>query len=330
MYFEDLPENLDKIESFAGEKVSILEDLITKKDKLKEEINRISTIRRVKSGKYLSVGAVDSSFDEVFGDDWGRRLYAVCVSGIGFTPNGFTSKKPEWQIEGLALGYEEEEEYKRILRGLAFAKEIHSAKEWFSDMDLVLIDGSAKSSIISVNQAMTYKDLEKSNSGKKLKDIYKETLIALYDMLDMGMLVFIPKRSSEVFIANKVSSPIQNDYALLEAVLEPGEYVVIDAESISKSQRWEYTLPKVDGVSEDLLLKLFSLLKNLKVIYFKSRSGRIEKIETYTPMSASTLWDFFILEGENILAYLADRSAKEYLALLKKYARLINPRKYRM
>jgi len=330
MNLGELSESLNSVEIFAREKVSILEDLKARKDKLREEIERISPIRKVKGGKYLSVGAVDSSFDELFGDDWGRRLYAVCVSGIGFTPNGFTSKKPEWQIEGLALGYEEEDDYKRILRGFSLAKEIHSAKEWFSNMDLVLIDGSAKSSIISINQAMTSKDLEKSNSGKKLKTIYKETLSALYDMLDMGMLVFIPKRSSEVFIANKVSSTIKNDYAVLEAALEPGEYIIIDSESVSKLQHWDYTLPKVDSVTEDLLSKLFSLLKNLKVIYFKSRSGRIEKLETYTPLSANTLWDFFILEGENILAYLTDRSAKEYLKLLKKYARLINPRKYRM
>jgi len=326
----DLSESLNVISEFAQEKVSILKELIAIKGELREEVNKISPIRKVKGGKYLSVGAVDSSFDEIFCDDWGRRLYAVCVSGIGFTPNGFTNKKPEWQIEGLTLGYEEDADYRRILKGFALAKEIHSAKEWFSNMDLVLIDDAAKSCIISINQAMTFKDLEKSKSGRNLKAIYKETLSALYDMLNMDMIVFVPKRSSEVFIANKISSITDNDYALLEAVLEPGEYIIIDAETVSKVQNWDYTLPKVDSVTEDLLSKLFTLLKDLKVIYFKTMTGRIEKIETCTPLSVNTLWDFFILEGENVLAYLTDRSAKEYLKLLKKYANLINPRKYRI
>ncbi len=323
MRWESLLESYKKIVNFEEEREKILEDLMVRKDELRAEINRISTIREIKEGKYLSVGAVDSSFDELFGDSWGRRLYAVCVSGIGFIPGGFIQKDPEVLTEECILEYEEDDDYSRILKGLAIAKEIHSAKEWFSDMDLVLIDGSAKSSIISINQAMTSKNLESSASGRNLKSMYKDTLDALYEMLYMRRLVFIPKRSSEVLIADKVSSPINNDYALLEAVLEKGEYVVLE------SQTWNYNLPKVDGVSEEFLSKLFNLLKSLNVIYFKSISGRIVKLETHMPLSVHTLWDFFPLEGENILTYLIDRSAKSYLVELKKHANEINPYKYR-
>jgi hypothetical protein len=307
----------------------VLEELIARKDDLRSEINQASTIRKIKEGKYLSIGAVDSSFDELFGDDWGRRLYAICVSGIGFVPSGFVQKDPEVLTEECVLGYEEDGDYARILKGLAIAKEIHSAKKWFSDMDLILIDGSAKSFIIAINQAMTSKNLGNSASGRFLKSIYKETLDSLYEMLYMGKIVFAPKRSSEVLIANKVSSPINNDYALLEVVLEKGEYIILDIQSALESQP-VYNLPKTDGVSEEFLSKLFELLKSLKVIYFKSSSGRIIKLETYIPLSVSTLWDFFLIEGENILAYLVDRSAKHYLAELKKYASEINPWKYRI
>ena len=330
MHWEGFLESYSKIVEFEIERERVLDDLIARKNELRSEIDRISTIRKVKEGKYLSVGAVDSSFDELFGDNWGRRLYAVCVSGIGFVPNGFIQKDPEVLTEECILGYEEEGDYSRILKGLAIAKEIHSAKEWFSDMDLVLIDGSAKSSIIAINQAMTSKNLENSASGRFLMSIYKETLDALYEMLYMGKLVFVPKRSSEVLIADKVSSSINNDYALLEAVLEKGEYIVLETQPMSELQSWDYNLPKINGVSEEFLSKLFGLLKNLKVIYFKSLSGRIIKLESYMPLSVNALWDFFLLEGENILAYLVDRSAKYYLVELKKYANEINPWKYRV
>ena len=329
MYWEGFLESYNRISEFERERERIMEQLIAMRDKLRSEISRISDIRQVKEGRYLSVGAVDSSFDELFGDDWGRRLYAVCVSGIGFIPGGFVHKDPEVITEECILGYEEEGDYARMLKGLAIAKEIHSAKRWFSDMDLILIDGSAKSSIIAINQAMTSKNLENSVSGRFLKSIYKDTLDALYDMLYMGRLVFAPKRSSEVLIANKVSSPINNDFALLGAVLEKGEYIVLGTQPVSEIQSRDYNLPRIGGVSEELLSALFNLFKNLKVIYFKSLSGRIVKLETYTPLSVNTLWDFFLLEGENILAYLTDRSAKYYLAELRKYADEINPWKYR-
>ena len=330
MYLKDSLEGINKIIAFAEEREKVLEDLIARKDELRVKIDNFSTIRKIKEGKYISIGAVDSSFGEVFGDDWGRRLYAVCVSGMGFIPNGFIQKDPEVLTEESILEYEEDDEYKRILRGLAIAEEIHSAKEWFSDMDLVLIDGSAKSSIIAINQSITSKNLEKSESGKRLKAIYKETLNAFYDMLHMGMLVFIPKRSGEVLIANKVNSPINNDYALLEAVLDEGEYIIIDAETISEAQPWVYTLPKIDGVSEEFLSKLFNLLKNLKIIYFKTLTGRIVKLETHLPLSVNTLWDCFILEGENILAYYTDRNAKKHLEMLMNFAYKINPWNYRI
>jgi hypothetical protein len=330
MHWEGFLESYSRIEQFEIEREKIMEELMTRKDELREEINQISNIRKVKEGMYLSVGAVDSSFDELSGDDWGRRVQAVCVSGIGFIPGGIIQKDPEVLMEECILGYEEEGDHARILKGLAFAKEIHSAKKWFSDMDLILIDGSAKSFIIALNQAMTSKNLENSVSGKFLKSIYKETLDALYEMLYMGKLVFAPKRSSEVLIANKISSPINNDYALLEAVLNKGEYIMLEIQSMPEVQPWDYTLPKVEGVSEEFLSKLFNLLKSLKVIYFKSTSGRVVKLEAYIPLSVNTLWEFFLLEGENILAFLVDRSAKHYLSELKRYANEINPWKYRV
>jgi hypothetical protein len=148
-------------------------------------------------------------------------------------------------------------------------------------------------------------------------------------MLYMGKLVFAPKRSSEILIADKISSPINNDYALLEVILDKGEYVILDIQATLETQPI-YNLPKTEGVSEEFLSKLFNLLKSLKVIYFKSLSGRIVKLETYMPLSVNTLWDFFLLEGENILAYLTDRSAKYYLIQLKKYASEVSPWKYRV
>jgi hypothetical protein len=329
MHWEGFLESYHRIVEFEKEREKVLEELMTRRDSLRSEISQISVIRKVKEGRYLSVGAVDSSYDELFGDDWGRRLYAVCVSGIGFVPGGFVQKDPEILTEECILGYEEDGDYARILKGLAIAKEIHSAKEWFSDMDLVLIDGSVKSIIIAINQAMTSKNLDSSMSGRFLRSMYKETLDALYEMLYMGKLVFAPKRSSEILIADKISSPINNDYALLEVILDKGEYVILDIQTTLETQPI-YNLPKVEGVSEEFLSRLFNLLKSLKVIYFKSLSGRIVKLETYMPLSVNTLWDFFLLEGENILAYLTDRSAKYYLMQLKKYASEVSPWKYRV
>jgi len=327
MNWEGFLGNYDTIENFGENREKSLEILEKRKEELREKVNKVATIRKVKEGTYLSVGAIDSAYGELTGDNWGRRLYAVCVAGMGFIPNGFIEKEPELLTEELTLSYEEEDDYNRILKGLAFAMEINSAKEWFSNMDLMLIDGAAKSIIIAINQATTFKTLENSVSGRKLKSVYKETLEALYDMLEIGKLVFAPKRSSEVLIAEKVSSPIRNDYALLEAILEEGEYIVMD---IKEVQNWSYTLPKIEDVSESLLKRLFRLLENLKVIYFKSLSGISIKLETYIPLSVNALWDFFILEGENIFTLLNDRGAKYYFGLMKKYADENNPWKYRM
>lgn len=335
MHWENLWESFNKVKAFGEKRERTVMDLMNVKDKLRAEISKIFTIRKINEGRYVSVGAVDSSFGELIGDDWGRRMYAVCVSGIGITPNAFIQKDPEWLTEECIFDYEEDGDYLRILRGLAIAKEIHSAKQWFSNMDLVLIDGSAKSSIIAINQAMTSKNLENSTSGRELKAIYKETLDALYDMLYTGVLVFIPKRSSEVLIANKISLPInnnnaKNDYAVLDVVLEKGEYVIVDVEFMQEAQPWVYTLPKIEGVSEEFLSKLFGLLKNLKVIYFKSLLGRTIKLETCVPLSVNTVWELFILEGENILAYYTDKTAKDYLKELKTAANEVNLWNYRV
>lgn len=262
----------------------------------------------------------------------------ISVSGVGFIPGApHVSKNHEVTTKDYVLGYEEEENYGRILKGLSMANEIYSVKKWFSDMDLVILDGSAKSFIIAINQAMTVNNLENSESVNKIKSIYKETLEALYEMLHLGKAVFIPKisdkkpLSDEVLIADKVSTPIKNDYAILEAVLEKGEYIVIELGHIPEAQPWRYTLPKKEGVSDEFLSRLFSLLKNLKIIYFKTKAGRVVKLETSTPLSVSTLCGFFVFEGENILTYLADQSAKYYSAKLNRYANLINfPWKYRI
>jgi hypothetical protein len=249
------------------------------------------------------------------------------VVGAAFVPRGNSLEMVEGRrdltFEKSMLSYEEEDDYKRVFKGLAVAKEIGKAREWFSEMDLVVIDGSAKSVVISINQGMTVKDLEKSRMGRELKAVYKDTLQALYDLLNSGRVIFNPKRSGEVLLADKISSlQFQNDYALLSVVLEEGEYVALRV----PPQR--YTLPK-EGV-EDLLPKLFELLNHLRVIYFKAPSGRIEKLETRQPSPVSAIEDFFVLEGENLLTYFADRSAKFYLGRYKEYARKINPWRYRL
>jgi hypothetical protein len=58
--------------------------------------------------------------------------------------------------------------------------------------------------------------------------------------------------------------------------------------------------------------------------------GRVVKIETYSPRTVNQVWDYFFLEGENILAYLSDRSAKYYFNFLKAHIDEINPWKYRV
>jgi hypothetical protein len=331
MNWNGVYESLNKIKVFTNRRISIMEDLMSKKDKLRESVSKNFTIRKVKEGRYMSVGAVDSAFDELARDNGGRRLYGVCIAGRSFIPSdGVKEKEPIILQDDNAVSYEENENYRRILEGLAIAKEIHSAMEWFSNMELILIDGAAKSSIIAINQAVTSKNLEKSMSGRELKSIYKDTLDALYDMLNMRVLVFAPKTSSEVLIANKVSPPVENDYALLEIVLDKGEYIMIEEELIQQEQKWSYTLPRIEGVSEEFLSKLFSQLKNLRTIYFKSMSGTIIKLETYVPLSINTLWNFYISKGENILTYMADRSAKNYLRELKDLAKGSNLWKYRI
>jgi TusA-related sulfurtransferase len=126
-----------------------------------------------------------------------------------------------------------------------------------------------------------------------------------------------------VLLADKISSlQFQNDYALLSVVLEEGEYVAL------RVPTWRYNLPR-EGV-EDLLPKLFDLLNHLRVIYFKAPSGRIIKVETRQPSPVSAIEDFFVLEGENMLTYYADRSAKFHLTNLKYYAKKTNPWRYRL
>ena len=335
---ENMLNNLNTILEFRDERFTISDDLMKRKDELREEINSISTIRKVKDWTPLSVGAIDSSFRVLFEDDWGRRLYGICVSGIGFIPGApYLSKVNDVITKDYVIGYKETEDYGRILKGLSMANEIHSAKKWFSDVDLIVIDGSAKSYIIAINQAMTVSNLENSESGKMMKSIYKETLEALYEMLHLGRVVFSPKRSdkkpvyNEVFIADKVSAPFKSDYAILGAVLEEGEYIVLELGHMPEVQPWSYTLPKKEGVSEEFLSRLFSLLKNLKIIYFKSKVGRIVKFETTIPLAVNVLYDYFILEGENILTYIVDRNAKDVMAMPSRYAHLLNfPWKYRL
>lgn len=332
MEWKGFLESYKRIEEFRDKRDMIWEDLQRKNGELREMLNEITQIKEAtKCVKYFRTGVVDSSFDELFGDNWGRRLYVVCVAGIGFIPrDGKVEKEeiePEFLIDEQISSYEEEEDYSRVLKGLAIAKEILSAKEWFKNMDLVVMDGSAKSIVISINQGMTVKGLENSVMGRELKALYGRTLDALLDLLMLGKLLFIPKRSSEVLIADKIadkmSLPIKNDYALLEILLKEGEYVVVE------TPRRDYNLPK-EGVEEEKLQQLFNILNDLKVIYFKSLSGRIQKLETLLTTHVNAIWDFFILEGENILTYLADRSAKFYLSELRNYADKINPWRYRI
>jgi TusA-related sulfurtransferase len=327
MEWEGFLEGYKRIEEFSNQRDALLEELRKKKKELREEVQRITPIKRTKEYEPLSVAAVDSAFDEVFGDDWGGRLYAVCVVGVSFVPReNFlerVEKEPDFTFDEIVLSYEEEDDYSRVLKGLAIAKEIERAREWFSEMDLVVIDGSAKSVVISINQGMTVKNLEKSKMGRELKAMYKDTLQSLYDLLNSGKLLFAPKRSGEVLLADKISSlQFKNDFALLSVVLEEGEYVAL------RVPIWQYNLPK-EGV-EEFLPKLFDLLNHLRVIYFKAPSGRVIKVETRQPSPVSTIEDFFVLEGENLLTYYADRSAKFYLGSYKEYARKTNPWRYRL
>ncbi|MFZ8787896.1 hypothetical protein [Thermocrinis sp.] len=327
MEWEGFLEGYRKIEEFSIQGEKLLEELRKKKKELREEVQRITPIRRAKEGDYLSVAAVDSAFGEVDGDAWGRRLYGLCVSGAGFVPRETfletREKGPNFLTEEMGASYEEEDEYERVLKGLAIAKEIEKAREWFFDMDLVVIDGSAKSVVISINQGMTVQNLEESKMGRVLRSIYRETLQALYDLLNSGKLLFIPKRSGEVLLADKISSlQFQNDFVLLSVVLEEGEYVSLRV----PPQR--YTLPK-EGV-EDILPKVFDLLNHLRVIYFKAPSGRVIKVETRQPSPVPAIEDFFILEGENLLTYYADRSAKLHFTNYKDYAKKTNPWRYRL
>jgi len=326
MEWEGFLEGYRKIEEFSIKKEKLLEELRKKKKELREEVQRITPIRRANEGSYLPLAAVDSAFGEVDGDEWGGRLYGICVSGVGFVPReGFLETRergPNFLTEEMGASYEEEADYERVLKGLAIAKEIEKAREWFFDMDLVVIDGSAKSVVISINQGMTVQNLEESEMGRVLRSIYRNTLQALYDLLNLGKLLFIPKRSGEVLLADKLSSPIDNDFILLSAALEEGEYVALRV----PTQR--YTLPK-EGV-EDILPKLFDLLNHLRVIYFKAPSGQVKKLETRQPSPVSAIEDFFVLEGENLLTYYADRSAKFHFTNYKEYAKKTNPWRYRL
>jgi hypothetical protein len=326
MEWEGFLEGYKKIEEFSIKKEKLFEELRKKKKELREEVQRITPIRRAKEGSYLPVAAVDSAFGEVDGDEWGGRLYGVCVSGAGFVPReSFLETRergPNFLTEEVGTSYEEDDDYERVLKGLAIAKEIEKAREWFFDMDLVVIDGSAKSVVISINQGMTVKKLEESEMGRALKSIYRNTLQALYDLLNSGKVLFAPKRSGEVLLADKLSSPFDNDFILLSVVLEEGEYVALRV----PPQR--YTLPK-EGV-EDILPKLFDLLNHLRVIYFKAPSGQVKKLETRQPAPVSAIEDFFILEGENLLTYYADRSAKFHFTNYKEYAEKTNPWRYRL
>jgi hypothetical protein len=327
MEWEGFLEGFKRIEEFNSQREELLEELRKKKKELREEVQRITPIRRVKGYEPLSVAAVDSAFDEVSGDDWGRRLYAVCVAGAAFVPREnsleMVERRPDLTFDECMLSYEEENDYKRVLEGLAIAKEIEKAREWFSEKDLVVIDGAAKSVVIAINQGMTVKDLEKSNMGRELKAVYKDTLQSLYDLLNSGRAVFNPKRSGEVLLANDISSlPFNNDFALLSVVLEEGEYVAL------RVPPRRYNLP-TEGV-EDLLPKLFDLLNHLRVIYFKAPSGRVIKVETRQPSPVSALEDFFVLEGENLLTYYADGLAKFYLGKYRDYAKKTNPWRYRL
>jgi len=327
MEWDGFLEGYKRIEEFSNQREKLLEELRKKKKELREEVQRITPIRRVEEYDPLSVAAVDSAFGEVDGDDWGRRLYAVCVAGASFVPREnsweMVERKPDFTFDKCMLSYEEENDYKRVLEGLAFAKEIEKAREWFSKVDLVVIDGAAKSVVISINQGMTVKDLEKSKMGRELKAMYKDTLRSLYDLLNSGRVVFNPKRSGEVLLADKVSSlQFQNDYALLSVVLGEGEYVALRV-----SPR-RYNLP-TEGV-EELLPKLFNLLNHLRVIYFKAPSGRVIKVETRQPSPVSAIEDFFVLEGESLLTYYADRLAKFYFKNHTDYANKTNPWRYRL
>jgi hypothetical protein len=327
MEWEGFLEGYKRVEDFSIQREKLLEELRRRKKELREEVQRITPIRKAKGGSYLSIAAVDSAFDELFGDDWGRRLYAVCVAGAAFVPRENSlekgEKEPELTFDECVLNYDEEDDYSRVLKGLAIAKEIERAREWFSEMDLVALDGSAKSVVISINQGMTVKDLERSKMGRELKAMYKDTVNSLYNLLNWGKLLFIPKRSGEVLLADKISSlPFNNDFALLSVILEEGEYVAL------RVPTRQYNLPK-EGV-EELLPKLFELLNHLRVIYFKAPSGRVIKVETRQPSPVSAIEDFFVLEGENLLIYYADRSAKFHLTNLKEYTKKTNPWRYRL
>ena len=325
------------------------------------------------------VGGVDSSYEEFFSDYSGIRLYYVSVGGSLslYPPSGeYNYIKDEKGFAGRYL-FAEEDEMSVVIRACAVMTEFFEAFNLIEKMresnnhkmGPVLIDGSVKTKITAINQAMTFlKDyLQKVGGDPELIEDYivnagvSPKLSSLYFFYFNFItflkvfayllenypeyVFFVPKRSSDDDFKTYFRSQLENegkrdeldshsidvrDMEFLYSILDVREYVSVPITSRNYRLKSEIQT-KTEEIFE-LIQKIDRLVDSAKVVYVKTSDGLIKKIECWNngfENYGDIIYSSFHLGNESVFVRRAEKVAKMVVGNVKSSKQVLSRFSYR-
>jgi hypothetical protein len=342
-------------------------------------INIFQVYRKERAVEDYYVGGIDSSYEEFFSDYSGIRLYYVSVGGSLslYPPSGeYNYIKDEKGLVGRYL-FAEEDEMSVVIRACAVMTEFFEAFNLIEKMKEcnnhkmgpVLIDGSVKTKITAINQAMTFlRDYFQKvgsdpdfvedymvNAGvsPKLSSLYFFyfnfiTFLRVFAYLLENYpeyIFFVPKRSSDDDFKTYFRSQIESkekkdeldshsidvkDMEFLYSILDVREYVSVPITSRNYKIKSEIQT-KTEEISE-LIQKIDRLVDSAKVVYIKTGDGLIKKIECWDngfEIYGDIIYDSFHFGNESIFVRRAEKIAKMIVRSVKSSKQVLSKFSYR-
>lgn len=289
-----------------------------------------SQIKRLENINDVPLFAIDSSCDMLHKDFFGRGSYAIVVQGIKYIPSKAIDYVDFTNVGLLELGqvelFEDDEDLKGQLSTFGLCMEVLYASRYVNDFT-VLMDGSVITFLTKINQAvMLSKKYPQSELVQWFNENYSKLISGFKTLVESGKTAFIPKSSSrKEFIENFGLDTRLTDFEILFYLLKNEEYVVLPIKAFKNLDKFNY---------DERIKEVIEIIEKFKVIYYKPKGiNRVFKIETFAENEEELLSNIaqaFVLEGENLLTYQADREAKRKLKLIKESCPLKNLWGYRV
>lgn len=298
-----------------------------KVEEFSKQIREKVEIKELKSINDVPLFAVDSSCDMLHKDFFGRGSYAIVVQGVSYIPDKTLEYVDFTNVGMLELGqvelFEEDEDLRSQLSTFGLCMEILHASKYVNDFT-ILMDGSVITFLAKINQAILLsKKYPQSELSQWFVKNYSEIIEGFNALIEKA--VFIPKSSQRrEFIESLGLNTKATDFEILFYLLRNQEYIILPVKSIKSLGKFDY---------DERINEIVDKIEKFKVVYYKPKgTNRVFKIEVFsTPEKAlSEVAQSFILEGENILTYQADREAKRKLQFLKENFPLKNIWGYRI